>query len=266
MLPSVSTVAAEGAKSLDMLAKAEVIVGALPILMATLLWLRLGAAGRSRYRLFSLLLASFPLSFAILFGTEYLRGRDEVFSYVWLSADALRWVLWMLAVLEAATLTLESYRGFRAFGQKLIRVAMIVAGVSLVLLWTAVPSEWVSTIAKFWRFEGYVVYASLATIAVVFAVAAAYFRLIPSHNTRVVFSVIAVVLVGNVVSGVYWGLDPRLFYVNAGVHFVAFAGGAFAFSPGAESVPENRPSTASGVRAVAQLEVMNETLLRILKR
>ena len=245
-------------------------VGAAPVVvMAAWLW-RLQTSGLSRrYRCFSYFLGWFVLSFLVGTALYFWQGgrESETYLYAWLTINGLRWILWVTVLLEVATLALQPYAGFVEIGQRLIRGSTVAAGFALLGLWTFVPSEWVSNLVSFWQFETYVVYGSLAVIAVLFALATAYFRLIPPRNVRIIFAVVSVTLVGNVLSGVYFGGAMEMFYVNVALHFVVFLVGVTAFSPAAESETVHvQPSRASGEAALSQLELVNETLVRLLKR
>ena len=245
-------------------------VGVAPVVvMAAWLW-RLRASGLwNRYRCFSYFLGWFVISFLIGSAMYFWQGgrESEFYLYTWLTVNGLRWILWVTVLLEIATLALQPYAGFVEIGQGLIRGSTIAAGIALVGLWTVVPAERVSSLVEFWQFETYVVYGSLSVIAVLFALATAYFRLVPPRNVRVIFAVISVTLISNVLSGVYFGGSMEMFYVNVALHFVIFLAGVMAFAPAAEfETAQEGPSRASGEAALSHLELVNETLVRLLKR
>ena len=248
--------------------KLSLVIGLAPSLVAAIWAWRIFASGKlSRFRYLSLLLAWIVLTSVA--GTFLARAldRNDLYSQVFLTVDVVRWGLLVSAVLESAMLVLDSYQGFVELGKRLIGTSLAISGLAIATLWALVPAEVVDTLLNFWRFQTYVVYTSLATACLLFGLFAAYFRLRPGRNEKLNFMAITVLLVGDVLSGVYLGAGPEVFYINVGLHFAVFLAGALAFSPAAEPAVERAPMDRdAGVGAAANLEGMNETLLRLFKR
>ncbi len=245
----------------------QIVSGSLPVLVIGIWAWRIYAADlTSRYRFLFALLCWFVVSFLIMAPLAYSIGRGGLYRYALITADGVLWVLWVCVLLEVATLTVEPYDGFVRLGQKLVNGCLFLSGVALVGLWTLAPPEMVASLFDFWRFEAVVVFGSLSLICIIFAVFAAYFRLTPPPNVKVIYGIVSAVLIGNVVTGII-GRGSEVFYLDLALHFVAFLAGALAFSPALEnSRTAPPPSVASGVVAVQQLEGMNQTLLRLLNR
>lgn len=246
------------------------LVGSLPV-FAMAVWLVrvLRSDNVARYRWFALLLATFIASFVLLVVLARAASiKSHFYFYTWLTADALQWGLWVAALTEAATRVVERYRGFTRLGNLIIRAGLIVSAISVALLWTLMPSEWTSNLRGFWIVERYVVWGSLTVIALTFAVFATYFRLVPDRNTRVIYAVSTVILLGNLASAaaLQYGNGSLMHYSGIALHLICFSWGAWAFRVESEALSPGGPDLSAGATAATrQLESMNEVLTRLLR-
>lgn len=246
------------------------ILGSLPV-VAMLVWLIrvLRSDNLRQYRWFALLLALFVVSFVVLLiVARVVTVKSYIYFYTWLTVDAVQWGLWVAALTEAAARVVERYQGFTKLGNLIIRGGLAISSVCVALLWTVAPRDWTSSFSRFWIFETYVVWGSLTVIAVTFAVFSAYFRLVPDHNTRVIYAVATVILLGNLASSasLQHGIGSVMHYAGILLHLICFTWGAWAFRVKTEAFSPSSPDPApDGSAATRQLESMNEVLTRLLR-
>jgi len=241
------------------------IIGIIPVSVMSIWLIRLVCSEHlRRHRMLFLLLASFVASFAAsVFLLQRYAASSAEYRYFVLSMDAIQWGLWVAVLAETATLVVSGYRGFVRLGELILRTGLSISAMCLLFLWTLAPSEWIGETARFWTFETYVVYGSLSLLAVFFALFAAYFRLVPDHNTMLIYGVSTIILISNVTTVAVW--NHSTFYADLGMHFVCFGAGAWLFEPAQQlSLGGTRPADANPTPAIRHLESMNEALARLL--
>lgn len=245
------------------------LLGIMPVGMMSIWLIRLiRSVHLSRHRMLSMLLAAFLVHFAVSVSLlQVYKPWSPEYGYFWLSNDAIQWGLWVAVLAETATLVVSRYRGFVRLGGLILRTGFTVSALFLLFLWTIVPSHWIDELNNFWTFERYVVYGSLSLLAIVFSLFAAYFRLIPDHNTAVIYGVSTIILVSNVTTAaVLQRGNLSMFYTDVAIHFICFGAGAWLFEPAQELSParENHAIAADLTPATRQLESMNDVLVRLL--
>jgi hypothetical protein len=205
-------------------------------------------------------LAGFVLASALGRGSTLYGGYTAGASVVLLA-------LWICVVIEATNLWLRDYEGFVFLGRRLIQWGMRAAGLAVAVLWILVPADSLDTWRSFVGFETQLSYVALALLCTMFLVFSAYFRLRPPHQVWIIYGLASSLMIANAVTGVFYR-SAQSYVLNISVHFMSFAIAAWYFARAAQNAeaPQAMVSAADGDAALRQLQGINETLLRVLKR
>jgi hypothetical protein len=237
------------------------IVGSL-LLLSKLLVSKLSV----KYRYFSYLIAAEVVRLIYM---ELLPRASNLYGYSYYATAPIIWVLLVLVVLEFFQLVLKDHVGIATAGKKAVSGALIlsaiVAGVTLLfdLQRTSTEAALLYNLTLLER----MVTTSLFVLLLCLILFASHFPIPVSRNLRVHASILSV----------YFGVRTAVFFirlifglevlpmVNVTLHMLsvcALIGWTVLLSPAGETTRARRPSSASEERLLAQLESINETLLR----
>lgn len=219
-----------------------------------------------KYRYFSLLIAAEAARLTVM---ASLPPRTNVYAHVYFATAPIIWVLLVLVVLEFFHLLLKNHIGIATVGKKAVTwalsISVLVALATLVLDLQRTSAE-AALLFNFMLLERMVT-TSLLVLLLCLIGFASHFPVPVSRNLRVhasIFAVYFTVRTAILFLRMLFGLDV-IGVVNACLQLLGIAcliSWTALLTPAGEALPARRRPTESEERLLAQLEAINESLMR----
>ena len=219
-----------------------------------------------KYRYFSFLIGGETLRIIYM---ESLPRPSNLYGYSYYATAAVMWVLLVLVVLEFFQLVLKDHVGIATAGKKAVNWALMLSGAiaAITLLFDLQSRSTEAALLYNLTLLERMVTTSLFVLLICLILFASHFPIPVSRNLRVHASILAVYL--GVRTAIFFirlifGLE-MLATVNVALHVLSLAtliGWTVLLTPAGEIVHARKPASASEQRLLAQLEAINETLMR----
>ncbi len=140
-----------------------------------------------------------------------------VYLRFWIGAQLVSQSLYVLALTEACTRSLESYTKFAEIGNQVIRVELIISGLALVIAVFVLPDPVVESVLRFMGAETFLAHGSLAVLGASTLAFAGWARLRLVESSRLVAVVLTLLGALSAVMGGNIGIGERVWAASFGI-------------------------------------------------